>query len=377
MTLASKASGATILLGAVIAAIWIFQDNLPLSVFNTESTAIARSRPTRPDAAADERAATSAVTRRRIIADWDELIQWLRSGPPPSAEEIRERLLATRLSWTSLDLHVRAEAIKQLLETGDDVATGLEFEVGNHGLLAGWPTLRVFLLDILATSDPEMAAVIANDLLDKTASAEEFATALRSLTRPGLGRADDKELLSRFNQMLGHPEWHGARGFAEAFDLARLIGTPETARQLANWQGNRSLKSMAMAEFAAEHPEAMLEILAPDSPVDGMIRASIMARANPENPRQLAAVDDYLRDPKRLPEEAAAFLKSFPLRSATTGFRLYGRTPAPYNYEQIKAGDQAAKARVDSWIADPALEKYQPDLIALQRRLEKWIEQAK
>jgi hypothetical protein len=38
----------------------------------------------------------------------------------------------------------------------------------------------------------------------KPASPDEFATALRSLTRPGVGRLDDSELLSRFGQMLGH-----------------------------------------------------------------------------------------------------------------------------------------------------------------------------
>lgn len=376
MTFARKASGTAVLLGAVIAAIWIFQDATPPSVSKAEAPPPTRSRPTQADDPADEHAVTAAAAHRRILDDWAELMQWLRSVPPPSADEIRERLLATRLAWTTLDLHVRADAIKLLLETGDDASTGLDFEVGNHGILAGWPTLRVFLLDLLATSDPEMAAGIASALLDKTASPDEFATALRSLTRPGLGRADDRELLSRFGQMLGHPEWQGSRGFAEAFDLARLIGTPDAARQLANWQGNRSLKSMAMDEFAAEHPEAMLEILS-DSSADGLARASLMARAKPENPQQLAAVDAYLRAPDRSPEEAAAFLKSFPLRSATTGFRLYGRTPAPYNYEQIKAGDQAAKERVDAWIADPALVKYRPDLIDLQQRLAKWIEQAK
>ncbi len=377
MTLARKATGGAVLLGAVIAALWILQNEAPPSISKAEAPLSARSRPTRPDDPSDEHAVTTAAARRRILDDWAGLMQWLRSVPPPSAEEIRERLLATRLAWTTLDLHLRADAIKHLLKTGDDAPTGLDFKVGNHGQLAGWPTLRVFLLDILATSDPEMAAATASALLDKTTSPDEFATALRSLTRPGPGRADDKELLSRFEQMLDHPEWQGSRGFAEAFDLARLIGTPDAARQLANWQGNHSLKSMAMDEFAAEHPEAMLEILNSNSAVDGLTRANLMARANPENPRQLATVDDYLRDPNRSQEEAAAFLKTFPLRSATTGFRLYGRTPAPYNFEQIKTGDQAAKNQVDAWIADPALVKYRPDLMALQQRLAKWIEQAK
>jgi hypothetical protein len=73
----------------------------------------------------------------------------------------------------------------------------------------------------------------------------------------------------------------------------------------------------------------MLEILS-DSSADGLTRASLMARAKPENPQQLAAVDAYLRAPDRSTDEAAVFFKILSrLRSATTGFRLYGRTTSP------------------------------------------------
>ena len=312
-----------------------------------------------------------------IQDDWAALLKWLKSTPSPTEEKIRSRLLAIRLAWTQLDPQERAAAIAELLASGIDAATGLDFQVGPHGLLAGWPTLRVFLLDILATADPEMASATASQVLDSTTSGDEFATALKSLTREGIARADDSTLLERFDQMLGHTDWQRSHGFAEAFDLARFIGTQEAARRLVTWQGNPELKSMAMDEFAADHPEAIMEILAGDSPVVDTPRASIMARADPSQNTQLDSVDDYLRRPDLTPAEATTFLKSFPLRSATTGYRLYGETPAPYTFEQIKAGDLAAAQLVETWIADPALEKLRPELQSLQARLTKWVEQAR
>lgn len=363
--------------GVVIAtAIWFSKPNPSAAEPKTGTPPVVRLRNTKPDTA-KERAIANTTARRGIPESWAALLQWLRAEPRPDADEIRARLLATRIAWTEVDPQALAEALDHLLNSGDDAATGLDFRVGNHGFLSGWPTMRVFLLDVLAASDPEMAQEIAKRLLDRTNSADEFATGLRSLTREGMGRAEDAELLSRFGQLLGHREWQDSRAFAEALDLARVIGSPDAARQLANWTGNRALQTMAMHEFAAEHPAAMLEILNTGSSGDGATHANLMARANPEEPAQLAAVDAYLRSPDRSPEEAAVFLKSFPLRSATTGYRLYGKTPAPYSHERIASGDRKAGELVNAWVADPALEKYRPDLLALQQRLATWIEQAR
>jgi hypothetical protein len=101
-----------------------------------------------------------------------------------------------------------------------------------------------------------------------------------------------------------------------------------------------------------------------------------MARADAADPAQLAALDAYLRDPDLPPEEATALLKSFPLRSATTGFRLYGKTPAPYSRDQIAAGDRAALERVKQWAIDPALANYHAEIQSLRQRLEQWTRQA-
>lgn len=336
---------------------------------------LVRVRTSQPDFPKEERAADAAA-RKRVLNDWNELVAWLDSEPRPSNHEIQARLLALRFAWTEMDPQVLAEMIHQLLGTGGDRMTGLDFEVGPHGFLNGWPSLRVFLLDILAASDSEMAAEIAKEVLGETSSADEFAVALRSLTREG-NEATDEELSALFGKMLGRSEWGNSAGFAEAFDLARWVGSPEIATQLVSWNGNPALKFMAMDEFAAQHPGVMLEVLATGNSLTGIACASLMARADPEDSKQMATVNDYLRSPDRSPEEAAAFLKAFPLRSATTGYRLYGETPAPYSYGQIVAGDRAAYEQVRQWANDPALEKYRADLNGLQKRLATWIEETR
>ncbi len=328
-------------------------------------------RATQPDPAR-ERETRDATSRARILADWQDLKAWVDSNPRPSDKEIQARLLATRSEWVAMDPQVLSEMIGKLLASGEDKNIGLPFKVGPHGMLRGWPTLRVFLLDALALSDPEMAMRIARGLLETTSSPDEFAVALRSLTRQDIARADDAELLSRFSEMLGHEEWLTSAGFAEAFDLARFIGSPAAARQLADWNANPGLRSMALNEFAAEHPAEAMDAIKDLTDQDHMTRAVLMARADPTDPAQMAAVETYLRKSDLTDEEAASFLRTFPLRSTTTGFRLYGNVPAPYTRDHIAEGDRAALSMVNRWAVDPALEKFRPDLLALQQRLTAW-----
>lgn len=375
MTSAGKRLALVLLLVTGGGAFWII-NNRP----GRPSAEVSRPPVSRERAAAhdldSERERADGTARRRVAAEWKDLLEWLRSEPAPTEDEVRERLLATRKSWKEMDPQVLAEMIAEILKTGADAPTGMDFKVGIHGLLAGWPTMRVFLLDVLALSDPEMAAVTARDLLGKTNSPDEFAAGLRSLTREGPGEAGNEELQTNLGKMLDRTDWQNSRGFAEALDLGRFIGSSEAAARLANWKGNPALKRMALDEFTADHPAAMLEAIESNPSLTGSIRAHLMARANPEDSRQIETVDAYLRSPGLPEDEANAFLNTYPLRSTTTGYRIYGDIPSPYTHEQIKAGDRAAYAQVADWLDDPGLQKYQPQLTALQQRLATWIEQA-
>ncbi|MGC4015193.1 MAG: hypothetical protein QM755_11860 [Luteolibacter sp.] len=270
----------------------------------------------------DDFAAKDAEQRRLMLGAWAELLRWMKSDPRPGPEEIAARLKELRMEWVTMEPTVLTAVIGEILRSGEDLPTGLAFAVGQHGLLDGWPTLRVFLLDVLAVSDPQTAPAVAREVLETAKSGDEYAVALRSLTRPGPGRAGDTELVDRFGSLLDHPEWSGQAGFANAFDLARFIGTADAARKVAAWQGNAALKSLALDEFSAAHPAAMVEVLnSPDAAsLEPIERASLMARIDPADASQLAAADAYLRAQGLASDEAAAFLKVFPL--AECDYRL-------------------------------------------------------
>lgn len=321
--------------------------------------------------ASRERAGPDAGGTRRMMADWNRFLRLAASGTSP--DEMRERLAETRAAWLQMDPGTVAGTIGNLLRGGADRPLGMPFEVGNQGFLAGWPSLRVFLLDVLAGSDPEAAASIAREVLDDTRSVDEYVVALRSLTRDGTGRATDAELFSRFEHMLAQDEWRDHRAFAEAFDLARLLGSEAVVSRLCGWDGNPRLRTAALHELAAERPAAVVASASALTRLDPADRASLMARADPADPGQAAAVEAYLRDPALDPSEASAFLERFPLRSATTGHRLYGPAPKPFEREQVLAGDHAALRLADEWLADPGLASLQPDLEALRKRIVEWL----
>lgn len=308
---------------------------------------------------------------RRIVADWNLLLRLASAGTGP--DELRQRLEETRRNWLQMDPGTVARTIGNLLRGGEDRPLGMPFEVGNHGFLAGWPSLRVFLLDVLAGSDPDAAAAIARDVLGGTNSADEYVTALRSLTRDGTGRAGDVELHARFDHMLARREWQDSRAFAEGFDLARLLASESVVTRLCGWNGNLRLRAAALHELAAEHPAVIVSARTALAQLDAADRANLMARADPADETQAAAVDRYLRDPALDPTEAAAFLRTFPLRSATTGYRLYGTSPRPYQRDEVLAGDFAALSMVENWLADPTLATLHPELEDLRERIGEWL----
>jgi len=85
------------------------------------------------------------------------------------ASVCRHRFQALRLQKATrillgLSPDESAAAIIHELESGRDVSTGLEFEVGDEGLQSA-PTWRVFLLDLLGTIDPKAAADFCRALL--------------------------------------------------------------------------------------------------------------------------------------------------------------------------------------------------------------------
>ncbi len=318
---------------------------------------------------------------KTIVADWRECLSRCENGDDPAA--LKRWLAATKDRWLEEEPDVVARTIGQLLRSGADAGTGIPFETGPGRALRGWPTLRVFLLDVLSVTDPDLAAEIAREILATTGSAEEFAVALKPLTLGGPWRASDSELAGYLSKMLETPAWQNSAGLAEALDLSRIARSPEVLETLARWVDHSppALKagSFALHETAAEHPALVSELISTDDKLFAQqtnLRASLMARAHVSDAAQAGHVDDYLKNPAISQAEKQQFLTLFPLRSATTGYRLYGKPPSPFQKEQVQGDDQAALEMVAAWKNDPGLAGLSEDLATVERRLQSWTRQS-
>lgn len=338
----------------------------------------APTRSERVDSPWSSTAETAALDQRiasRVRSDWNDLLA-SASSATDSPEAWKSRLHTLRDDWLDLDPTALATTIGRLLAQDLDSPLPLPFEVGPGGTLVSWPTLRVFLLDVLASSDPETAATIARQILATTDSAEEFAVALRPLARNKISRASDAELLGHLDSLLGRREWHDARlpGAAEALDLTAAIATADAADRLANWlEGDPPTADagwLAIHEVAAHHPAPVIDVLVDHDRLSGQSRhrAQLFARADPADPAQMADIGAYLADPSTTPQEITEFTSLFPFRSATVGYRLYSSGGSPYSREEIIEGDRLALQSAETWLSTAPPDR-EPALRTLRDRL--------
>lgn len=319
---------------------------------------------------------------QRLAAEWRALLEECKGDPDP--EILRERLAKLKAGWLEEDdLHLVAQTAAQLLRSGEDAETGIPFKIGTGSSIRGWPSMRVFLLDVLAITDPDLASVVAREILASTNSAEEFAVALKPLVESGTWKASDAELADHFSRLLSHAEWQDRAGFLEALDLSRVVSSPATTEALARWMDTSpqasSAGEMALHETAAQAPGLLVGLVSAEPALfsdQPDLRAGLMARAEISKEAQAVGVESYLRDAAVPAGEKEQFLALFPLRSTTTGTRLYGAAPMPFERGKVAADDRAALEAVGRWKEDPALSTLLPSLEALEGRLQGWVRQA-
>lgn len=330
-----------------------------------------------------KRVAAPAVTRSgRLADDWRAILNSCEGSKDP--EDLRKQLTALKEKWLEEDLYLVAQTATQLLRGGEDAKTGMSFEAGPGRMLRGWPTMRVFLLEMLAMSDPDLAVEMAREILASTTSAEEYAIALKPLLMEGPWRASDEELQAHFSKLLWNREWQNREGFMEALDLARVASSPKTAEVLARWVDAsppaEAAGEMALHETAAKTPGLLVDLISRDPALfndQPELRSSLMARATISAGGQAEDIDTYLKNPSIPLAEKREFLNLYPLRSATTGNRLYGANPRPFERGQVIADDRAALSAATRWAADPALADLQPVIRQLEGRLQSWVNQAR
>ena len=297
-----------------------------------------------------------------------------------------ETLARLRQTLASGSTNEISNAIRRFLDTKIDAPTGQGFKIGGNGSLLEAPTLRTFLLDQLALTDPAAAAGYARVILDSSASPDEWAIALRNLARGDTGVGARTLLETKTGELLGNQSWRRdpSAGYLEAFDTVVYLGGTALVPPLSEMVRDKDNRAVAHAAFLTldrlviNQPAEMLSIL--NQNPDWMkgreeTRANYFARADVIDPIQRQLVESYLLDPARKTAELQAFAGVFPNANfmisqnlLTSNTTLDGAT--------LSHRDQGALAVVNAWLAEPRFEKVTPTLEKMRSRLMKFTRQA-
>jgi len=330
----------------------------------------------RPQATGPDTAAAPESIHARLRTTLGDLAE---ATPARRAELLHALSHAVRSSAAPDDW---VAALRAELSSGRDLATGLSFTPGRHGLATA-SSWRVFLLDHLGLLDPEQAAAYARQqVFTRLDSAEEWAVSLRNVLHSyppmaaGRGRTEISALL---RQMMSYQPWRetGPEGLLESLDFIAYADQPAThLERLGGWIDENhqaaTAAQMALERTVIKQGDAVLTAAAafasPAGPGVAALRAAAMAKADLRSPAQSAALAGYLQ---RLPPgsgEAVIFFRAFPLHrfSLAPGLAAVPRVPT---VADLRLADEAALAAFERWSQDPAFATHHEELFALVGKL--------
>ena len=288
-------------------------------------------------------------------------------------------LTALRRILLAADPHEAMAAILSFLSTGQDARTGETFGIQKGGGLAGAPTFRVMLLDLLGRiardSGSDEALKYSRALLTRQTSADEWAIALRNVAWSA--PEERAYLATKMREMLAYQPWRqqpGA-GFLEAFDvivftrdvtfaadLAALATSEDDALKRAAATAMDRLSEMApldVMNYLNGHPDEFSAL--------PFLRADYFSKADLSEVQQRQAVETYLARADVAAAEKDKLLSVFASPGSFVGDTLL-TDPAPADEPpQRSAGLRAA---VDDWLKGSRFPSLTGPLSQLQRRLE-------
>lgn len=283
-----------------------------------------------------------------------ELLGKLQRGQRDAAdlEALRQLLLTANPSEA-------IAAITAFLQTGDDASTGQSFGVGPDGRLAGAPTLRVFLMDLLGqlakAAGSDRAGALAHQVLETKTTPDEWAVSLRNVAWSDPGATG--YLAAKMREMLAEPTWTASPSGAllESFDVIVFSGDPTFIPTLSDLSRDGSPQMQRAALIALDRlsetaPLAVMTYLNnnPDTVADRpFLRADYFAKADLRQPEQQAAVEAYLSRPDVGDAEKTKLIKELATASSFVGDTLL--TP-PATPDDGVARQQTAATVLQRWI---------------------------
>ena len=287
-------------------------------------------------------------------------------------------LAAMRRILLAADPHEAMAAILGFLATGRDARTGESFAMQKGGGLAGAPTFRVMLLDLLgriardAGSDDALA--FSRALLTRKTSADEWAIALRNVA---WAAPEDRAFLAeKMHEMFAYQPWRqqpGA-GFLEAFDLIVFTRDVTFAADLAAMttgedDATRRAAAAAMDRLAEMAPLDVMNYLN-GHPAEfaerPFLRADYFSKADLSQPPQRQAVEAYLARGDVAVAEKDKLLSVLASPGSFVGDTLVTDPPPADDPPQRAA---ALRAAVNDWLNGNRFPDLRGPLAQLQQRL--------
>lgn len=292
-----------------------------------QSTAGASQRVKAPPADDDSDAASPQLKTDKDNL-FSDLIRKLESIDDPRE---RQAVFDQTAAWLkSLPKDEAAAIIIDFLEHGNDFIIGMPFRVGGGGNLLAHPTLRVAALDWLGQIAAVEAKEYARTIFEHSDSADEWALALRNygrLTEPGTDEYFGQQIL----KLISNEEWieQMSGGFAEAHDIVVFEGDvnliPVMLSSTLEHPRYQGVCEMVLDNFIQEHRSRAIPFLAEhihDINIRPGWRIKLFSRADPRDPRQMAAVTAYISS-ERIPlDEKMEFAAQYPQFSRFLAHRL-------------------------------------------------------
>jgi hypothetical protein len=293
--------------------------------------------------------------------------------------EAKTAFMQLKAALRQMDAKEAREWLLAQLASGEDFATQLDLTLDSAQNLSGWPTWRVFLLDLLFLTDPESAVTVSRDLLQTSKSPDEWAVLMRNLARAG---KDEALLKTKSAELLRNKDWQKepSAGYLEAFDV--IVHTRNTAlapELLANCD-LREQKAVRHASFLTldrlilAAPDKVLPELATSAskhPQSALMLSNMIARADVRDATQRQAVETYLLDPKRTAEELRGFASVFPNANIAVSSNLLTQSPTVQGAD-LADRDRVSYALLSSWLTDQRFKQSHEVLRTIVMRLESW-----
>jgi hypothetical protein len=303
---------------------------------------------------------------------------------PRDAASARQQLAELRRSLTSTSPQEASLAICEFLDAGTDAGTGVDLCLGAGSKLLDSPSLRVFLLDLLAELDPAAAAAYSKRILSELSSPDEWAIALRNIARGESNPAASELLALKLGEMLRNESWvsNPSTGFLEAFDVAVHLGEMDLVPTLTFLLQQTNNQAVVHASFLAldrmvisQPAEMFTELLEHRAALEGreLTRAGYFARANVGDPAQRTLLESYLLDSGIGPEELNAFVGLYPNANYMISHNLITENATP-DGASLRLRDQAALRVTEEWLTDPRFQALRPELARIKQRLENFAQ---